>query len=153
MICKSWQYPSHPSIQFPSSAFPLLLLFLLSRATSRLVPCIMHTSSLSLSSIDAVGHFEKGDQGDVCNFDSTAFSWSRSFKERSYRPDTRRTILADDDASMFHGNHKPWRIHFGISIIYRPSIVSMPSSLLPFVLSIGSSWRSKWKRLRNYTSR
>lgn len=49
MICKSWQYPSHPSIQFPSSAFPLLLLFLLSRATSRLVPCIMHTSSLSLS--------------------------------------------------------------------------------------------------------
>lgn len=49
MICKSWQYPSHPSIQLPvpSSAF---LLLLLSRATSRLVPCIMHTSSLSLLS-------------------------------------------------------------------------------------------------------
>lgn len=147
MICKSWQYPSHPSIQLPvpSSAF---LLLLLSRATSRLVPCIMHTSSLSLS-YRRCWPFRKRDQGDICNFesDSTAFSWGRSFKERSYRPDTRRTILADDDASMFHGNHKPWRIHFGISIIYRPSIVSMPSSLLPFVLSIGSSWRSKFEKL------
>lgn len=73
MICKSWQYPSHSpsSIQLPA---PFRLL---SRATSRLVPCIMHTSSL-LSTLLA-GAISK--KGTYASSRATRRFRGRSFKE------------------------------------------------------------------------
>lgn len=116
MICKSWQYPSHslPST-LDSTPCPLSSFASFSRnVTTR----SLHNAYLLSPSIDAVGrgHFEKGD---VCKFESDSTLSREVDRLRKYCSDTRRTVLADDDASMFHGNHKPWRIHFGISIIYR----------------------------------
>lgn len=62
--------------------------------------CSLHNAYL-LSPIDAVGrvHFEKGD---VCKFESDSTLSREVDRLRNYCSDTRRTILADDDASMFH---------------------------------------------------
>lgn len=112
-----------------TSALPFWLypFFFLSprRATSWLVSCIMHAPLLSTVSVGAVSRRTRLRQP------AAAFSSrprGRSFRRRS---DTRWTIFADDDASMFHENHEGWRIHFVISIIYA---ATLPGCLEFFLL-------------------
>lgn len=133
MICKSWQYPSHsPSSTLdstPCPSFSFLPLSPLSRATSRLVPCIMHTL---LSPIEKLLAGAISKKGDVCKFESDS-TLSREVVDRlrNYCSDTRRAILADDDASMFHAESQaltyPFRDLNYLQV--EPCIVSMPSVL------------------------
>lgn len=111
----------------PALPFWLYPFFFLSprRATSWLVSCIMHALLLSTVSVGAVSRRTRLRQP------AAAFSSrprGRSFRRRS---DTRWTIFADDDASMFHENHEGWRIHFVISIIYA---ATLPGCLEFFLL-------------------